>query len=202
MRKDRGLDGIRVVPADTVPWDELAAVFGVRGPASRCFCQRYKLAAGEAFDRFPAQERAARLREQAGCDDQGSGTSGLVALLDGEPVGWCAVEPRPAFRGLVRHARVPWADRDEDPTDERVWAVTCLLTRAGHRRRGVSRVLARGAVDHARAQGAVALEAYPMTTTAALTEELHVGTVATFAAAGLLEVGRPTQRRAVMRIDL
>ena len=39
-----------------------------------------------------------------------------------------------------------------------------------------------------------------MTTTAAIAEELHVGTVATFAAAGLTEVGRPTTRRAVMRI--
>jgi len=199
---DRGLDGIRVQPADTVAWADLAVVFGARGPASRCFCQRYKLAPRESFGRFPAQERAARLREQAGCDDPGSGTSGLVAHLDGEPVGWCAVEPRPAFGGLVRNARVPWVGRDEDPTDEGVWAVTCLLTRAGHRRRGVSRVLARAAVDHARAQGAVALEAYPMTTTAALPEELHVGTVATFTAAGLVEVGRPTQRRAVMRIDL
>jgi len=198
---DRGLDGILVVPADRVAWADLAAVFGTRGPASRCFCQRYKLAPRESFARFPAEERAARLREQAGCDDPGSGTVGLVAHLDDEPVGWCAVEPRPAFGGLVRNARVPWADRDEDPADPSVWAVTCLLTRAGHRRRGVSHVLALAAVDHARSAGARALEAYPMTTTAAIAEELHVGTVATFAAAGLREVGRPTLRRAVMRID-
>ena len=201
MSGDRTLDGLRVVPADTVPWTELAAVFGTRGPASRCFCQRYKLARRESFAGFPAEERAARLREQAGCDDPGSGTSGLVAHLGDEPVGWCAVEPRPAFGGLVRNARVPWVDRDEDPADASVWAVTCLLTRAGSRRRGVSRALARAAVEHARTSGARALEAYPMTTTAAIAEELHVGTVATFAAAGFREVGRPTLRRAVMRID-
>jgi len=201
VKGDATLDGIRVVPADTVHWADLAAVFGARGAASRCYCQRYKLAPRESFAAFPAQERAARLREQAGCDDPGSGTSGLVARLGDEPVGWCAVEPRPAFGGLVRTARVPWVDRDEDPADASVWAVTCLLTRAGHRRRGVSRALARAAVEHARTAGARALEAYPMTTTAAVTEELHVGTVATFAAAGLREVGRPTLRRAVMRID-
>ena len=40
-----------------------------------------------------------------------------------------------------------------------------------------------------------------MTTTDAIAEELHVGTVSTFAAAGLREVSRPTPRRAVMRID-
>jgi len=83
-----------------------------------------------------------------------------------------------------------------------VWAVTCLFTRAGFRKRGVSQALARAAVDHARAGGARALEAYPITTTAVIEEELHVGTVATFAAAGLTEVSRPTPRRVVMRVDL
>jgi GNAT superfamily N-acetyltransferase len=191
---------ISVVRADAVPWEHLALVFGARGAASRCWCQRYKLAPGESFGAFPPEERASRLRQQTGCDDPGSGTSGLVAHLDGEPVGWCAVEPRPAYTGMARNARVPWAGRHEDPADAGVWSVTCLLTRAGFRRRGVSRALARAAVDHARAEGARALEAYPMTTTAAIAEELHVGTVATFAAAGLTEVGRPTTRRAVMRM--
>jgi hypothetical protein len=40
-----------------------------------------------------------------------------------------------------------------------------------------------------------------MTTTDALLEELHVGTVGAFAAAGLVEVARPTVRRAVMRAE-
>ncbi len=46
-----------------------------------------------------------------------------------------------------------------------------------------------------------ALEAYPITTTDVITEELHVGTVPTFEAAGLEIVSRPTPRRVVMRID-
>jgi GNAT superfamily N-acetyltransferase len=121
--------------------------------------------------------------------------------LDGEPVGWCAVEPRPAFAGLVRDNRVPWEGRDEDRADESVWAVTCLLTRAGFRRRGISRALARAAVDFARARGARALEAYPINTKNVITEELHVGTERMFGDAGLDEVGRPTLRRVVMRVD-
>jgi hypothetical protein len=66
----------------------------------------------------------------------------------------------------------------------------------------VSRALAAAALEHARRHGARAVEAYPMTTTAGIEEELHVGTVATFAAAGLVEVGRPSPRRAVMRLEL
>lgn len=192
---------LRIVPANEAQCFDLAAIFGTRGQGSRCQCQRYKLWPGEAFAKFPVEEREHRLREQTDCGNPGStATSGLVAYLDGEPVGWCAVEPRPEFHGLVRNQRVPWAGRDEDKADRSVWAVTCLFTRAGFRRRGVSRSLAAAAVEHARRRGARAIEAYPMTTTQAIEEELHVGTVGTFAAAGFTEVARPTKRRAVMRI--
>ena len=194
---------ISVVPANEASWEDLQAVFGTRGEASRCQCQRYKLAPRESFASFPAEERADRLRQQTDCGQPGSSaTSGLVAYLDGEPVGWCAVEPRTAYGGLVRNNRVPWVGRAEDKTDEGVWAVTCFVTRAGFRKMGVSRALASAAVDFARRRGARALEGYPMTTTAAIPEELHVGIQGVFADAGFTEVTRPTLRRVVMRIDL
>jgi hypothetical protein len=41
----------------------------------------------------------------------------------------------------MRVYRVPWEGREEDKADDGVWAVTCLLTRAGFRKRGVSRAL-------------------------------------------------------------
>jgi GNAT superfamily N-acetyltransferase len=194
---------IAVVPANEASCEDLAAIFGTRGPAARCQCQRYKLHRGEAFAKFPVEERVHRLRMQTECGNPDSATtSGLVAYLDGEPAGWCAVEPRPAYEGLVRNNRVPWEGRDEDKADASVWAVTCLFTRAGFRKRGISRALAKAAVEFARARGARALEAYPMTTTDVIVEELNVGTVSVFAGAGLAEVTRPTKRRAVMRIEL
>jgi GNAT superfamily N-acetyltransferase len=193
---------ISVVPANQASCADLRAIFGDRGPAHRCQCQRYKLRPREAFRSFPVAEREHRLRTQTECDHPESGTtSGLVAYLDGEPVGWCAVEPRTAYEGLVRTFRVPWEGRDEDKADDSVWAVTCLFTRAGFRRRGVSLALARAAVEFARERGARAIEGYPITTTDVITEELHVGIDGVFAAAGFAEVSRPTIRRAVMRIE-
>jgi GNAT superfamily N-acetyltransferase len=193
---------ISIRPANEASWEDLQTVFGTRGQAARCQCQRYKLRPRESFRSFPAEERAHRLRQQTDCGHPEAGTtSGLVAYLDGEPVGWCAVEPRPAYTGLVRNNRVPWEGRAEDKTDDSVWAVTCLFTRAGFRNRGVSRALARAAVDFARERGARAVEGYPMTTKKAILEELHVGTESVFAEAGFTEVGRPTLRRAVVRID-
>jgi GNAT superfamily N-acetyltransferase len=173
--------------------------------AATCQCQRYKLAPKESFGSFPVEERAFRLREQTDCGNPGSGaTCGLVAYLDDEPVGWAAVEPRNAYAGLVRVYRVPWEGRAEDKNDPTVWAVTCLFTRAGRRRRGISYALAEASVEHARRSRGRALEAYPMVMEpgqSMIIEELHVGTRSVFAAAGLTEVHRPTPRRAVMRID-
>ena len=193
---------MRIVPANEASFEDLQAIFGRRGQGSRCQCQRYKLQPGESFASFPVEERAHRLRQQTDCGNPDSDTtSGLVAYLDGEPVGWCAVEPRPEYVGLIRNFRVPWEGRSEDKADRDVWAVTCLFARAGFRRRGVSRALAMAAVEFARQRGASAIEAYPITTTKVIEEELHVGTCPTFAAAGFAEVTRPTLRRAVMRID-
>jgi GNAT superfamily N-acetyltransferase len=186
---------LTIVPANEASWDDLQTIVGKRGGAARCYCQRFKLARGEYFAGFPAEERAHRLREQT------DRTSGLVAYQDGEPVGWCAVEPRPAYGGLVRNIRIPWEGRDEDKTDETVWAVTCILTRAGFRKRGIGRALVAAAVEFARSRGARALEGYPINTKDVITEELLVGTVRMFADAGFAEVSHPTLRRVVMRID-
>ena len=161
--------------------------------------------AARGVSKFPVAERAERLRRQTNCGDpEAETTSGLVAYLDGEPVGWCAVEPRTAYAGLLRVYRVPWVGRAEDKTDESVWAVTCFLARAGYRRRGVSTALARAAVDFAKARGARALEGYPMITEPGQEitwGEMNVGSRSIFAAAGFTEVSRPSHRRVVMRID-
>jgi GNAT superfamily N-acetyltransferase len=193
---------ISIVPANQASCEDLQTIFGTRGAAATCRCQRYKLQPRESFSRFPAEERAHRLRMQTECANPSADTtSGLVAYLDGEPVGWCAVEPRTAYTGLLRNNRVPWEGRDEDKSDETVWAVTCLFARAGFRKRGISRALASAAVDFARDRGAHSLEAYPITTKDVISEELHVGTESVFADAGLAEVSRPTKRRVVMRIE-
>lgn len=208
------LADFRVVPASRANFDDLQAAFGARGMGSRCQCQRYKLQPGESFANVPVEELAHRLRQQTGDDadtpattqstdtSDSAETSGLVGYLGEDLVGWCAVEPRTAYAGLLRVAKVPWEGRNEDRGDGSIWAITCLFVRAGHRRRGISRALALAAVDHARGRGASALEAYPVTTTAGvIAVERHVGTVATFAEAGLRQVRQPTPRRVVMRID-
>jgi GNAT superfamily N-acetyltransferase len=198
---------ISIVPANQASCDDLKAVFGTRGGAAKCQCQRFKTRATDwdrAWTSVPAEKRARRLREQTRCGHpEAQTTSGLVAYLDGEAVGWCAVEPRSAYVRLQNKPLV-WAGRAEDKADDGVWAVTCFITRAGFRHRGVSRALARAAVEFARERGARAVEGYPMITTPGQEVtwgELHVGSRSIFATAGFAEVSRPSLRRVVMRLD-
>ncbi|WP_413320119.1 GNAT family N-acetyltransferase [Agrococcus sp. 1P02AA] len=200
MDPQHAQERLRIVPANQADPADLDALFGNRGSGHRCRCQRYRLARGESFAGMPIEERALRLVEQTRAGDpEASGTTGLIAYLDRTPVGWVAVAPRSEHQGLVRAYAVPWKGRDEDPEDASVWAITCVFVRAGHRKRGISRALASAAVDFARSRGARAVEAYPIATTAVIEEELHVGTVPTFAAAGMVEVAQPTKRRRVLR---
>jgi len=195
---------LTIVPASEASWDDLQTVFGDRGAARSCQCQRYKLAPREAFSKFPAEERAQRLRMQTnpGTPDAET-TTGLIAYLDGEPVGWCAVQPRTSYPSLLRVYRTPWEGRSEDRTDDSVWSVTCVFVRAGFRKRGIAYALAAAAVDHARSRGARALEAYPMRSEIGEVtwDEIHVGAQSIFANAGMAEVSRPGIRRAVMRVE-
>ena len=73
---------------------------------------------------MPVEQRVADLRADTACGDP---TAPATSGLDGEPAGWCAVQPRTAHPRLRGH-RVPWAGRAEDPDDDGMWAVTCAST--------------------------------------------------------------------------
>ena len=197
-------DELRIVPANHASWDDLRKVFGEADYPFHCQCQRYKVT-GWLWRDTGLEERLAMLRAGTACGQpEAPHTSGLVAYLDDEPVGWVAVEPRTAYPKL-RTSRVPWTGRREDKDDDGVWAITCFCVRKGHRGRAVTYPLARAAADHARRHGATAVEGYPMVTEPGhevTWGELHVGAVQVFEDAGFVEVSAPTKRRRVLRIDL
>lgn len=196
---------MEIVPATPDRWDDVQAVFGTRGGAHHCQCQRIRLG-DRAWWYLSVEERAHHLREQL---DSGPGgeilaSGALIGYVDAEPAGWVAVAPRTEFV-RYRGSQVPWAGRHEDKDDDGVWAVTCFAIRAGYRKRGLMYELAAGAVAHARERGAQAVEGYPIVPNPGQEiawGEVNVGTPGPFAAAGLTEVSRPTKRRRVMRLDL
>ena len=196
-------DELTIVPASDASWDDLVAIFGTADYPAMCQCQRLKVM-GWIWRDSTLPERTAMLREQTGCDDpDATATSGLVGYLDGEPVGWVAVEPRTEYPKL-RTSPVPWRGRAEDKDDDGVWAVTCFVVRKGYRGRGLTYPLARATIEYARSRGARALEAYPIITQPGKEitwGEVHVGARQIFEDAGFTEVSHPTLRRVVMRIN-
>ena len=194
---------LSIIPANQASWADLQAVFGTADYPGMCYCQHYKTRDCH-WSSLSGEERHRRLREQTRCDNpRARTTSGLVAYLGPEPVGWVAVEPRTAYPRLAK-VRTVWSGRQEDKTDDGVWAVTCFVTRKGYRKRGITYALAAATVGFARDQGARALEAYPMITSPGKEitwGELHVGSRQVFADAGFTEVSHPSPRRVVMRID-
>lgn len=194
------MDAVRVVPANEVSWDELQSVLA--GSAARCQCQRQRLADGAWFP-MPIEQRAALLRAEVGCDDPGAtDTTGVVALLDGEPVAWAAVDRRMEFQ-RVMNSPVAWQRRPGEPRDDgTVWSIACLVVRKGFRGQGLTYPLVAGAARHALASGASAVEGYPMIPDEGRTviwDEFNVGPLGPFLDAGFEIVSRPTPRRAVVR---
>jgi len=194
---------LTIVSANQASWADLQAIFGTTGSPGHCYCQAFKVRDRD-WRSLTDEDRRDRLRQQTNCGNtRAASTTGLVAYLGNEPVGWVAVEPRTAYPRLLR-SRTPWQGRQEDQRDESVWAVTCFVVRAGYRKRGISYALAAATVDFARKHGAGALEAYAMDTEPGKEitwGELYVGARQVFAAAGFTEVSHPSLRRAVMRID-
>ena len=203
-RNDTTESTLTIRPANEATWDDVQTVFGTRGQASRCQCQRQVLGDRDWWF-MPVEERAALLHEQTNVGDSDAAeTCGLVAYLGVDPVGWVAVAPRTTYRRYLG-SNVPWAGRHEDKDDDTVWAVACFVVRKGFRDQGLCYELAQAAVEFARERGAAAVEGYPIVAKPGqrvIWDEASVGAPTVFAAAGLVQVSSPTVRRRVMRIDL
>ena len=188
---------LRVTPAREAPFADVESVFGTRGDPARCWCQWYKIRGAEWREAAPDELRdrlAAQLAEP------GPGP-GLLAYDGDTPVGWCAIEPRPALIRLP-HSPVGSASPDGDFDDPGVWSVSCFVIPRAFRRRGVATALASAAVDLAREHGARVVEAYAVDASArpgASAAELFPGTVSMFTEAGFVEVARPKPHRVVMQ---
>lgn len=144
-------DRLTVLPATAERWADIVTLLGSDGDRG-CWCQAWR-GVDSAFGRGePGRNRMLLESQLAG----GDFAPGLIAYLDDEPVGWVGLGPRQAMPRLVNSRTIPRVD------DLPIWSIGCFKIRVGYRRKGVATALLAGAVEHARAAGAPAIEAYPI----------------------------------------
>lgn len=182
-------DAIRIVPATPDLWPRMGHVYGPRekNPDS-CWCQRFR--------RHAAADNRTALR----CEIEDSTLPiGLLALVDGEAVGWTRVVPRSSLPGIAENRAL--ARLLDDAAG--AWWVSCFVIRREHRGRGIGTALLRGAAHWAFRHGASFVDGHPVDVAALrgspAPSAVFTGTVSMFQAAGFTEVGRTYRSRPIMR---
>jgi GNAT superfamily N-acetyltransferase len=189
---------LRIVPLTPERFADVSALFGEGGDPKWCWCVFWRLRAKDWSASSPSKNRD-MLRTLAGRPNP----PGLLAYEGDRAVGWVGLGPREEYDRL-EHSRVrPRLD------DVPVWSIVCFVVSKTARGRGVARRLLDAAIDHARNQGAPALEAYPVDAGGGRIADntAYTGALSTFRAAGFVEVRSidsptATVRRVIVRRNL
>jgi GNAT superfamily N-acetyltransferase len=180
-------------PATPDRWDDLERLFGPRGACAGCWCMFWRLRNRE-WELMRGEDNRAALRQLV---DAGA-MPGILAYVDGQAAGWCAIAPRSDYLRLS-------TSRILKPVDERpVWSAPCFFVARPFRRQGLTVALLRAAVEHARSQGAQIVEGYPVEPAAGKVPDtfVYTGLASAFRQAGFVEVARRSPTRPVMRLSM
>ena len=184
-----------VHPATSARWPDVATLFERKGPrggtpqTDGCWCQFWRLRGNAHWDGHGARNRGA-LEEEIRRGDE----PGLLAYVDGVPVGWCRVGPRETFARLEHSRKLARVD------DEETWSVVCFYVHPIAKRQGVAAALLEVAIARAAERGARILEGYPVRA-GHMNIDAYTGYLPMFLAAGFEPV-RDAGRRVLVRRSL
>lgn len=142
---------LEIYPLDYSRWDDFEMLFGERGACGGCWCMAWRLKSAE-FNRQKGDGNKSAMQSLVKQNEQ----IGLIAYIDGKPVGWCAVAPRENYPRL-ENSKV-WKRIDDNP----VWSITCFFIARPYRRKGISFELIKGAISFCKAAGVKIIESYPV----------------------------------------
>ena len=183
---------LEVKPLTPARWKDLERLFGEKGARAGCWCMFWRLEKGERFDDVKGATAKRRFKALV----QKGDAQGLLAYLDGKPVGWLTHGPRRSFPKLDRAPSLVCDDADE------VHSVPCFFIAPEARGKKVATALLNEAVLTLKKQGAKVLEGYPVKPPRP-NEKIpaafaYTGTVPLFEKAGFVPtVRRPTGKQRV-----
>jgi len=178
---------LQVREVDQTRWADFEALFESKGAPHFCYCMVWRAVGEERHMKGAARKASMKQRVDAGTP------IGLIGYADGTPVAWCSVAPRPTYR------RLGGLEMEGEAPDD-VWSIACFFIKRQYRGQGLTRQLITAAIAHAKAKGAKALEAYPVTPDAP--SYRFMGYMPTFEALGFKKVAQAGHRRHVMRLSL
>ena len=185
------------VPLTPDRLDDLATFFDQPGDPKWCWCASFRVR--RRAKGVPPAENRAVLADAAERDP----APGLIAYRAGRVVGWVSLGPREDFVKLAHWKALA-------PVDDRpVWSIVCFVVGRQDRGQGLAGALLDAAIDHARANGATTLEAYPADTGGERIPSpvAYNGTLSMFERAGFTVVARRTFNRTlparpIVRLEL
>lgn len=193
---------VRCVP---VAPEHAAGLRALLGEVSNgCYCRWWHFE-GEDYDwtarcNLEPERNAAAMTEAL--EARSATAAGLVALAEGEVIGWLKLAPAASMTKLYGR-RVYRTLSCFDGDRSGVMVVGCMAVAPRHRRSGVAGALLRAAIDWARSQGATTLEATPRRAQQAVRDdELWMGPPNLFDEAGFVRVDDGPDAYPVLRLTL
>jgi GNAT superfamily N-acetyltransferase len=189
---------VRITPVTATLWPDFEALFGKQGACYGCWCTHFRLppAVRRENDRARNKDHI-RARIEAGPPP------GLLALAEGEAVGWMQIGPRADVPEWNNQGRGSAPLDPADAADPGVWAISCFFIRPRARGQGLTHRLVAGGIDFARRNGARFLEACPMDQSRdSRSVGLYVGSARVFEKAGFQRVAERKAGRPLMRLTL
>ena len=142
---------LEVYSLDNDRWEDFETLLGDRGGCGGCWCMSWRLKKSN-FEKQKGTENKVAMKSLVDKNER----VGILAYIDGIPIGWCAVAPREVYPKL-ENSRV-WKRIDNKP----VWAITCFFISKSYRRKGISFELVRGAINYCKANNVRIIEGYPV----------------------------------------
>jgi GNAT superfamily N-acetyltransferase len=185
------INHLTIEPVTKKNWNKFVQLFGERGACGNCWCMYYRLSKSD-FQEGKIDNGNKRAIKVLIRDEK---PVGLIGLIDGLPVAWCAFAPREDFIKLER-SRVHKRIDNED-----VWSIPCFFIDKNHRRSGISVQLLNGAIQYARENGIKIIEAYPTIPTQNNIPDSFawIGLYKSFERAGFEIVDRKSKNRPMVR---
>jgi len=181
---------LKIYELDLPRWDDFEKLFGEKGACGGCWCMSWRLKRSD-FERQKGKGNRSAMRTLV----EQNMKIGVLAYIDNEPIGWCAVAPREDYLRLENSRVLKRID------NEQVWSATCFFISKSFRRKGISLELLKGVIKYCEINNVKILEGYPVVPYGEQVPDAFewTGIPSAFEKAGFVEVERRSKSKPIMR---